>query len=100
MTNPIGNRSIAPLIKMLSDVCRGKPGKDSLRFADELAARTQPMPTVPDGPYHKTSKVYYYTRDARRLVQPPIEVYSNTEPRKIDTAQIKLLAPRFSSDEK
>ncbi|XP_026667532.1 NADH dehydrogenase [ubiquinone] 1 alpha subcomplex subunit 7-like isoform X4 [Ceratina calcarata] len=64
-----------------------------LRHADGLASRTQPPPNIPGGPYHKTSKVYYYTRDARRLVQPPVEIYSQEQIGKIDPAQIKLTAP-------
>lgn len=53
-----------------------KPHIDGLRYADKIAARTQPDPLVPLGPYHKSSKVYYYTRDARRAVEPPSVIYT------------------------
>ena len=44
---------------------------NALRYADEQAARTQPQPNLPGGPYDKTTGIYYYARDARREVQPP-----------------------------
>lgn len=52
---------------------------EAARYADGIAARTQPHPHVPGGPYHKLSKVYYYTRDVRRLVEPPIEVVTQKQ---------------------
>ncbi|XP_076761563.1 NADH dehydrogenase [ubiquinone] 1 alpha subcomplex subunit 7 isoform X2 [Xylocopa sonorina] len=90
MSKAVEHRSVTPLVKTLREICRGRPIRESLRHADGLAARTQPMPNVPLGPYHKTSKVYYYTRDARRLVQPPIELFSQAQ---IGSGQIKLNVP-------
>ena len=50
--------------------------KNALRFADKLAARTQPQPNLPGGPYAKTTGIYYYQRDARREVDPPLVIAS------------------------
>ncbi|CAK9801076.1 NADH dehydrogenase [ubiquinone] 1 alpha subcomplex subunit 7 [Anthophora quadrimaculata] len=74
---PVEHRSVTPLVQYLRNFFRGRKVVESARHADCLAARTQPDPHVPGGPYHKLSKVYYYTRDARRLMQPPIEIFSD-----------------------
>ena len=47
-----------------------------LRYSDLLASRTQPPPDIPGGPYHRTTRMYYFTRDARREVQPPLVIAS------------------------
>ncbi|OXU24950.1 hypothetical protein TSAR_006813, partial [Trichomalopsis sarcophagae] len=49
---------------------------NSLRFANQIAARTQLQPDLPGGPYKKSTGIYYYTRDVRREVKPPITVYT------------------------
>ena len=41
-----------------------------MRFADEQAARTQPPPNIPVGPYDKSTGIYYYARDGRREMMP------------------------------
>ncbi|XP_053985863.1 NADH dehydrogenase [ubiquinone] 1 alpha subcomplex subunit 7-like [Hylaeus volcanicus] len=76
MPGNVEHRAVTPLLKALRDIMRGKPVVEALRFKDQLSARNQPPPSIPGGPNHKLTKVYYYTRDARRLVQPPVEIYA------------------------
>ncbi|KAK1130801.1 hypothetical protein K0M31_018911 [Melipona bicolor] len=80
------------LLEAIRNILRGKPHIDGLRYANEISARTQPQPHVPFGPYHKSSKVYYYTRDARRSVEAPSVIYTadQLEAGKVDLSQINL----------
>ncbi|XP_077266179.1 NADH dehydrogenase [ubiquinone] 1 alpha subcomplex subunit 7 isoform X2 [Temnothorax americanus] len=72
MPGQVEHRSVTPLIKYFRELCRGRKIVQGLRYADEQAKRTQPPPDIPGGPYHKTSQIYYYLRDARREVQQPM----------------------------
>ncbi|KYQ57287.1 NADH dehydrogenase [ubiquinone] 1 alpha subcomplex subunit 7 [Trachymyrmex zeteki] len=65
------------------------------RYADDQAKRTQPPPNIPDGPNQKTSQIYYYTRDARREVKPPmlIDRTKQIDTEKESVAEKKFLTP-------
>ncbi|KAL7295186.1 NADH dehydrogenase [ubiquinone] 1 alpha subcomplex subunit 7-like [Trichogramma pretiosum] len=71
------HRTVTPLLDAFRTILRGtKLRSNPLRFADECASRTQPQPDLPGGPYDKTTGIYYYQRDGRREVQPPLVIAS------------------------
>ncbi|KYN03281.1 NADH dehydrogenase [ubiquinone] 1 alpha subcomplex subunit 7, partial [Cyphomyrmex costatus] len=65
------------------------------RYADEQSKRTQSPPNIPDGPYHKTSQIYYYTRDARREIKQPmlIAATKQIDIEKKSVAEKKFITP-------
>lgn len=75
---------------------RGRPSTVSQRFPECLTGRTQPPPDIPGGPNHKISKVYYFSRDARREVDPPVVITALEKQitvRDQTSTKLQLIAP-------
>jgi len=94
MPGPVEHRSVTPLLAYFRELCRGRKIVVTNRWADEQSDRTQPPPNVPGGPYHKTSQIYYFSRDARREVQPPMIISGSKQiAEKESPAEKKYITP-------
>ncbi|KAJ8929306.1 hypothetical protein NQ314_018014 [Rhamnusium bicolor] len=77
---------VNPFFQAIRDFLLGRKHTLALRFPRCAGHKIPPPPVLPDGPSHKLSANYYYTRDARREVSPP-EVLIPTA-RQIDAGDI------------
>ncbi len=47
------------------------------RWPEEMSTRSPPDPALPGGVHHKLSANAYAERDARRTVEPPLEIVAD-----------------------
>ncbi|XP_078487933.1 uncharacterized protein LOC100176555 isoform X1 [Ciona intestinalis] len=70
-----------PIISMLTKYLGVRRNKMWLRYKEDMSPRTIPKPNLPPGSNSKLSGNYYYTRDARREMAPPVVLAENTSAR-------------------
>lgn len=70
----MSKRDVNPIIQKFRQFLLGRKHTHGVRFQDEMSARTQCPPCLPDGPSGKLSKNFYWKRNARGSVAPPIDL--------------------------
>ena len=87
-------RDVIPAIQYFRDFILGRQARNPLRFKYQLSEQPGPEPNLPEGPSHKLSANYYFTRDGRREVQPPTVLADATGPKKLEAGGEKAVATR------
>lgn len=86
-------RDVSPFLQALRNFLLGRKHTKALRFPQDVATRSPPLPDLPDGPAHQLSDNYYYTRDARREVAPPEVIATGSKQVTAGESTVKQVTP-------
>jgi len=86
---------VGMFLRIIRKKLMGRDPMLSHRWEAQMSPRSIPPPNLPGGCSDKLSGNYYYSRDARRRVMPPIVVATNT---KQGTTMLPLAASPASSE--
>lgn len=75
----VATREISPFLRKVRSALGGRDHNNPLRFQKGVAERPGPEANLPEGPSHKLSGNYYYTRDARRELTFPTLLADNSK---------------------
>ncbi|XP_003742495.1 NADH dehydrogenase [ubiquinone] 1 alpha subcomplex subunit 7 [Galendromus occidentalis] len=81
-------RQATQVIKTFRAWLLGRKPNDQNRYVQYQAPRDPPTAKLPGGPAHKLSGNYYFNRDARRQVAPPVNLGEGQA--KLPTAGVRL----------
>ena len=89
----MATREVSPFLQRMRAFLLGRQPTNPLRFQPECAPRPGPEPNLVEGPSHKLSGNYYFTRDARREVELPKAIADNSATMKALPAEAGKGAP-------
>ena len=73
----VAAREVSPFLQRLRSFLLGRDPVNPLRFQKDCAPRPGPEANLVEGPAHKLSSNYYFTRDGRREVGLPTTIADN-----------------------
>uniref|UniRef100_A0A1B6DZV9 NADH dehydrogenase [ubiquinone] 1 alpha subcomplex subunit 7 n=1 Tax=Clastoptera arizonana TaxID=38151 RepID=A0A1B6DZV9_9HEMI len=75
----VSPREASYVIQKLKNFLLGRKLNTNLRYAEILSCKTQPPPNLPDGPSCNLFENYYFSRNARDDVRPPVVLYKGNK---------------------